>query len=186
MTFNKFVEEWRSKYGIKHLEAKTLENYNHLLKNHISPVFGNKRLDELKPIHIVSFMKNLELDGARKDGKSGGLSSTTIRFAHRVMKDILDRAVEWQILKSNPVSATKRPKVARLTVDVYDELEVSELLNGLSNEAEHWRIMIKMAITTGLRRGELLALEWKHINIDEGFIEVVQSLSYVNGQNIIT
>nr|MBC9201053.1 site-specific integrase [Paenibacillus sp. PL91] len=108
-----------------------------------------------------------------------------MRFAHRIIKDILDRAVEWRILKSNPVAATKRPKVARLTVDVYDEVEVSELLNGLSNEAEHWRIMITMAITTGLRRGELLALEWKHINIDEGFIEVLQSLNYVNGQNII-
>ncbi|WP_350356275.1 hypothetical protein [Cohnella hashimotonis] len=44
MVFSKFVAEWNEKYGSKHLELKTLENYSHMLRNHILPTFGHKRL----------------------------------------------------------------------------------------------------------------------------------------------
>ncbi|OAB43275.1 integrase [Paenibacillus glacialis] len=185
MTFNNFVIEWREKYGKKHLEKKTLETYAHLLKNHICPIFGNKHLDQIKPMHIVSFMMDLELLDARKDGKLGGLSSTSIRFIHRVIKDILDRAVEWRIIKNNPVTAIKRPKIDPPSVEVYNENEVTKLLYALQDEPDHWRMLITLALTTGLRRGELLALEWKHINLEKHMLEVVQSLSYVDGKNII-
>lgn len=184
MNFSKFLEEWTSKYGEKHLDPNTLKTYSHMLQNHITPVFGGKRLDEIKPIHIVSFLKSLEQDGTRKDGKSGGLSSTSIRFVHRVLKDIMERAVEWRIIKLNPVSAIKRPKLSKTNVDVYDEQEVSMLLEALQKEPLHWRLLITLAITTGLRRGELLGLEWKHVNFETGAINVEQALSYTNGQHI--
>ncbi|NBD27011.1 site-specific integrase [Paenibacillus glycinis] len=185
MTFSTFVQEWNQKYGIKHLELKTLESYSHMLKNHILPSFANKRLDEINPMHIVSLLKTLEQEGARKDGKSGGLSSTTIRFIHRILKDIFDRAVEWRIIKINPVEAIKRPKISKTNVDVYNESEVSTLLQAIINEPIQWRLMITLALTTGLRRGELLALEWKHLNLHEGVIDVKQSLTYVKGKHII-
>jgi integrase len=50
MTFGAFVGEWREKYGKKHLEAKTMETYSHLLSNHILPIFQNYRLDQVKPV----------------------------------------------------------------------------------------------------------------------------------------
>lgn len=185
MVFSKFVTEWNEKYGTKHLELKTLESYSHMLRNHIIPTFGHKRLDEIKPLHIITLLKTLEQDDARKDGKTGGLSSTTLRFIHRILKDIFDRAVEWRVIKESPVQAIKRPKVAKTNVDVYCESEVSELLEALSNEPIHWKLMIKLALTTGLRRGEILALEWKNVNLEQRLIEVNQSLTYVKGKNII-
>ncbi|MET3846940.1 site-specific integrase [Paenibacillus sp. OAE614] len=185
MTFSSFIEEWKHKYANKHLELKTIENYSHMLKNHILPVFGGKQLNEIKPLHIVSFLKDLEQEGARKDGKTGGLTSTSIRFIHRIMKDVLDRAVEWKIIKDNPVSSVKRPKISTSNIEVYNEDEVTLLIKALNDEPIHWRIMIILALTTGLRRGELLALEWQHINLEDGVIDVRQSLSYVNGENVI-
>ncbi|MEC0207685.1 site-specific integrase [Paenibacillus ehimensis] len=57
----------------------------------------------------------------------------------------------------------------------------------LEKEQMKWRIMIILAITTALRRGELVGLEWKHVNLDNGIIEVRQSISHsINGQRIIT
>jgi integrase len=131
MTFAAFVEEWKEKYGAKHLELKTMESYAHMLRNHILPVFGAKKLSDVKPIHVASFLEYLEHDGARKEGKHGGLSTTSIRFIHRIVKDVFERAVEWRIIKSNPVGAVKRPKIAQKTVEVYDEQEAAQLARGI-------------------------------------------------------
>jgi len=58
----------------------------------------------------------------------------------------------------------------------YDEHEVEQLLQALQNEPYHWRMMVTLALTTGLRRGELLGLEWKHIDWKNGLISVEQTL----------
>lgn len=185
MTFSAFVDEWRGKYATKHLEPSTVEKYNFQLKNHILPTFGHRKLSEIKSIQIVDFIEKLQRDGGRADGKSGGLSSTSARFIHRIIKDIFDRAVEWRVIKVNPVLTVKRPKVAKRESNVLDEQEVSRVFEALEKEPYLWRMMITLALTTGLRRGELLALEWKHIDLENGVLDVKQSLSYANGQHII-
>ncbi|MGE5703305.1 MAG: site-specific integrase [Clostridia bacterium] len=185
MSFSAFAEEWKSKYGDKHLSPKTLETYMFNLKNHILPEFGHLRIDQLKPFHILSLLEKLEQDGARKDGKQGGLSSASIRFVHRVLNDILARAVDWKIIKNNPVTSTKRPKVQNKEAVVYDAKEAAEVFAALENEPIMWRLMITLALTTALRRGELLGLEWKHMDLEGGIIEVKQSMSYVDGEHIL-
>ncbi|WP_027087959.1 tyrosine-type recombinase/integrase [Cohnella panacarvi] len=185
MSFDTFLAVWREKYGQKHLEVKTLETYDIMLKNHILPSFGTCRISDLKPIHIMVLLDELSREGSRKDGKSGGLASSSIRFVHRILKDIFERAVEWRIIKLNPVSAVKRPKIQDHEVDVYGEQEVELLFQALEKEPIHWRIMITLALTTGLRRGELLGLEWKHLDLQLGTIEVIQSLSHSRGVNIL-
>lgn len=186
MTFDAFLQVWREKYGQKHLEAKTLETYDIMLKNHILPFIGPCRISELKPLHIMNLLGELSKEGARKDGKSGGLASSSIRFVHRILKDIFERAVDWRIIKLNPVSAVKRPKINdEREVDVYDEHEVQVLFRALEDEPIHWRIMITLALTTGLRRGELLGLEWKHVDLHGGTIDVIQSLSHSRGVNTL-
>lgn len=173
LTFAAFVEEWREKYAVKHLSRKTLHVYNTCLKNSIIPVLGHLRLDQIKPLHIVDLLESLQ----RHDGKEGSLSSGTIQYHHRVVKNILSRAVEWKVIKSNPAAQVQKPKVSYKEVLPYDEKEVQELLLALQREPIHWRMMITLALTTGLRRGELLGLEWKHIDWKTGVIDVSQSLS---------
>jgi integrase len=185
MTFSAFLTEWKEKYGTKHLEPMTLASYDHMLKNHILPNMGHLHVSDVTPLHVLRFLDELSKDGARKDGKAGGLSTTTIRYIHRIMKDIFERAVRWRVIKDNPVSAIKRPKIAQRKIEVYDEQEAEKLFEALEREPIHWRIMITLALTTGLRRGELQALEWKHVNIELCEIEVVQALSHANGVNHI-
>ncbi|MFD0673481.1 tyrosine-type recombinase/integrase [Cohnella sp. GCM10027633] len=184
-TFGAFVEEWRDKHATKQLEASTIEAYAFQLRNHILPKIGHKKLSDIKSLHIVDLLDSVQKEGSRMDGREGGLSSTSARFIHRILKDIFARAVEWRIIQTNPVDTVKRPKVAQRESSVLDEEQAAKLFDALEKEPFLWRMLITLALTTGLRRGELLALEWKHIDLQNGVLEVRQSLSHANGKAII-
>lgn len=96
---------------------------------------------------------------------------------YRVLKNIFSRAYEWKLIKQNPFDGVKKPVVKYKNIIPYDENKVQQLLLALQKEPFHWRIMIMLAITTGLRRGELLGLEWHHIDWKAGIINVTQSVS---------
>ncbi|MBJ6361114.1 tyrosine recombinase XerC [Paenibacillus sp. GCM10012307] len=186
MRFSAFVEEWEKKYAVKQLEVTTLNTYKRCLKKRILPVFGHHRLDQIQPIHILNYLDSLEQDGSRLDGKEGRLSSGSVFMMYRILKNIFSRAVEWRIIKSNPVADSARPRVTYKETKVYTEEEVGKLFEVLQNEPYHWRIMITLALTTGLRRGELLGLEWKHIDLKNGVIDIRQSITaYKDGEPII-
>lgn len=185
MTFAAFVEEWREKHARRELSPKTLENYNIQIKKRLIPTFGHMRLDQIKPLHVVTFLESLQREGERADGKEGALSSGMVEYIHRVLKNIFNRAVEWKIIKTSPMAAIKKPKVEQGEMSVYDEEEVHRLFQALEEANPMWRVMISLALTTGLRKGELLGLEWKNIDLNTGTIDVRQSLTYVKGTGFI-
>lgn len=176
--FADFVKEWREKYATEHLAPKTLESYEFPLKNFIIPVFGHLRLEQIKTIHVIDYLNSLKKDGVRKDGKPGGLSSSSIQYHHRILKDIFKRAVEWKLIKESPVGPGTRPKVVQEKTDVYTKEEVIQLFDLLQSEPIQWRIFFSLAITTGLRRGELLALRWSEIDFERGTLQVNHSLTH--------
>ncbi|MDB5053922.1 MAG: phage integrase family protein [Bacilli bacterium] len=176
MTFLAFVEEWEKKYAIKHLKPGTLEIYLIHLKNRAIPSFGHSRLGDIKTMHIINLMD--ELTRAEKMGATKGtLAAGTIHYVLRAVRSVFTRAVEWKLIKSNPADGVKKPKIDRTEINVYADEEIKLLLTALENAAPHWRMMITLALTTGLRKGELLGLEWKHIDLVKGTLSVEQSLS---------
>ncbi|MFS0555051.1 tyrosine-type recombinase/integrase [Brevibacillus sp. 179-C9.3 HS] len=186
LTLNAFIHEWKDKYAIKELETKTMSIYLRILEKRILPIIGHFRLYQIKPMHIVSLLSDLGKEGSRQDRKEGVLSSGSIQYVYRVLKNIFSRAVEWRIIKSNPVADVKSPRVVYKESEVYDENEIQLLFQALECEPYHWRMMITLALTTGLRRGELVALEWKHIDLEAGTIHVKQSIAnFINGKPII-
>ncbi|ETT53153.1 integrase [Paenibacillus sp. FSL R7-269] len=186
MLFSAFVEEWEKKYAVKHLEVTTLNTYKRCLKKRILPTFGDYRLDQVKPIHILNYLDSLEQDGSRLDGKQGKLSSGSVFMMYRILKNIFSRAVEWRIIKNNPVADVTRPRVKHKETKVYTKEEIHQLFEVLQNEPFHWRMMITLALTTGMRRGELLGLEWRHIDLKNGVIDIRQSITaYKDGEPLI-
>ncbi|WP_240903857.1 N-terminal phage integrase SAM-like domain-containing protein [Chengkuizengella sediminis] len=82
MLFESFVREWKEKYATKHLEPTTINTYERHLKNHIIPEFGHMKLNQIKPMHILTFLDKLAQPGMRKDNKKVGLSGTSRRYIH--------------------------------------------------------------------------------------------------------
>jgi integrase len=186
LTFNDFSERWLRDYGEQNLAPKTLHRYKQLLETRIFPAMGHLKIEKITPVHLMDFYKNLTEDGIREDGKKGGLSERTILHHHRLIATILNAAVQWQIINSNPASRVKPPRVPKKQVAAYDVEETIALLVALEKEKLKHRVLIYLAMFTGLRRGEIMGLEWKDINIDEKVLRVHQAGQYIPGQGSFT
>ncbi|MDT2302802.1 site-specific integrase [Paenibacillus larvae] len=180
MTLRQFIEnEWEPKYAsnTENLSPLTYQTYMHFIENRIMPVFGHKNLEDIRTLHIVTFINDLSKPEARKDGKSGKLSPGTIQYIHRVLKNIFNRATEWQLIKTNPIVGVKKPKVEQTEFDFYDEDEAREAIAALSKEPRRWRLLILGSMVGGFRRGELLALEWSNVDFDNMTLSINKSIS---------
>lgn len=180
MTLDQFIQdEWIPKYASKteNLSPLTYKIYMHHIKKHIIPTFGHKNLGDIKPIHIVTFINDIS--------KGGTLSAATIQYIHRVFKNILCRATEWQVIKSNPIIGIKKPKAEQIEHDFYDENEAREVIKALYQEPRRWRLLILGAMIGGCRRGELVGLEWSDINFENKTISIRKSISLTSESKAI-
>jgi integrase len=180
MTFGHFVEhEWGPKYASDkdNLAPLTFKTYKRHIKNHINPVFENMYLDEIQTIHIVTFTNDLKQKESRKDGKKGTLSSGTVAYIYRTLKNILNRATDWKFIKVNPMEDTKKPKVTDSEFEYYDEDEAHEVIKALNKEVRKWRLFILGSMIGGCRRGELIALEWTDVDFEKMTITISKSIS---------
>ena len=132
---------------------------------------GGLALAKLQPAHISQAYAKALASG-RRDGK-GGLSARTVTHMHRVLREALQQALAWQLLARNPADAVKPPKVERKQLSTYDIQQTAELLEGL--RGNRMFIPTVLAGLCGLRRGEIAALQWKHVDIERRQIAVAQS-----------
>lgn len=186
LSFKDFVERWIRDYAEKNLAPKTLFRYKQMLNTRILPAMGHLKIEQIKPTHLLEFYANLQEDGIRTDGKPGGLSERTILHHHRLISSILQDAVEWQTIVSNPASRVKPPKVSKKQISCYDEEQVEVLLEIVENEPLKHKLLVYLAVFTGLRRGELMGLEWCDIDFDAGTLEVRQASQYIPGAGQFT
>lgn len=114
---------------------------------------------------------------ATDEGKT--LSSSTVHYYHNVLSSMLSTAVQWQIIFSNPCERVKPPKIGKPDPKYLDEEEARQLIDLLQNEDTQFRIMVELLMFTGLRRGELLGLEWSDIDFDNKIIQVCRSSLYL-------
>lgn len=172
MTFAEFVNEWDTKYAAK-LAATTYGNHQRKLELHLLPVIGHMEMKQINEFILMKILDGL----ARKDGSEGDLSYHSKQDIYRTLKSIFKYAVRWKVLKHNPMDGVEMPKPTdtddeAVDLQVYDEEEIAALMRILQSEQPHWRIMFTLGLVAGLRRGELLGLEWPSVNFEENQIEI--------------
>jgi len=174
MTVRQWLVMWLSAISTE-ISPKSHERYSEIVANFIVPALGNLPLVKLAPSHIQEAYNKWATTG-RRDGKTGGLSPLTRRYIHSVIRSALGRAVEQQLLARNPADAFKKrlPKVERKKMTALTAEESARLLEAIKQTSAYWPTLI--ALSTGMRRGEILALRWKNIDLDRGAVRVVESL----------
>jgi integrase len=172
MSVREFLDRWVRDYVERAVSPKTAERYKEIVDSNIKPAIGGYALSKLKPLHIQSFYTEALTTG-RKD-KKGGLSAQTVLHIHRVLHKALGQGVKWQLLPRNPADAVETPRPERKRMTALDGSETAGLLQALAGTRLHVPVLV--AVTTGLRRGEFLALHWNDVDLDVGQMTVHQSL----------
>lgn len=169
VTVEEYIRKWLD--GPHGLANKTAERYLELGENQIFPTLGHVLLQRLRPSDVKSWHEYLLKDG-RKHG--GPLSARTVGHAHRVLHRALQVAVKTEVLARNVASAVPPPKVEADEIEILDQGEVATLLDGLQG---HWLHPIAAVdLATGLRRGEVLGLQWDDIDLDGASLRVERAL----------
>jgi integrase len=171
ITLAAFLSRW-----LDHIKSqvspKSHERYAGIVNQNIIPALGAVLLAKLKPAH-VSAAYSEALTSGRKDDRAGGLSPRTVGHMHRVLKQALGQAVRWELLTRNPADAVDPPKVERSEIKVWDIPTTATVLELV----RPWRVHIPVVLAAlcALRRGEVAALRWRHVDLDRAQLAVVES-----------
>jgi integrase len=154
---------------------KTHERYGEIINNFLIPALGNLQLAKLAPVHLQEAY-NCWAAGGRRDRKPGGLAPRTRCHFHRILSAALTRAVEQQLIGRNPCDVFKKrlPKVERREMATVSPEQSAQLLDAVRHSHIYWPVLI--ALATGVRRGEVLAIRWRNVDLDRGTVRIVESL----------
>jgi integrase len=187
-TVKMFIEEWLGVYVEANVAGTTRQRYKELIDNYVIPNIGGYQLEQIKAPVLINLYKELQQPGARKDGnKEIGLSGSTVLQLHRILHRAFQSACEWDYIDKNPLQYVKgptknKPHPHSLTVE-----QVIIMLDRAQKEEEFWFFtLLSLAATSGLRRGEILALTWADCNFTTNMITVNQSLQYIKKEGLST
>jgi integrase len=163
MTVADYVQFWLDNAHGR--SPKTLERYGELIENQIKPHLGGHLLQKLRGEHLSGWHSAL---------LAAGLSPRTIHHAHRLLSQVLAYAVAQRTLPRNPASGISSPKVEDAELEILEPEQVSAVLAALSGHSLY--PIVALALATGMRRGELLGLQWGDIDLDGDGLRVERSL----------
>lgn len=169
---------------IKHQVApKTHERYAEITRKHLAPALGQHLLVELEPAHVQDYLTQA-LDTGRRPrpvknadtvkAAPAGLSPRTVHHHYRILSQSLRHAVELGLIGRNPCDRVRPPRAPRREMAIIDQTQTAALLKAAEGLVIY--VPILLAVTTGMRRGEILALRWRDLDLNAASLSVVQSL----------
>lgn len=166
-----FLERWLEDAARPTVRATTHGSYKGIVDNHISPRIGGLMLGKLTPIHVQALYAELERDGA---------SARIRQLVHAVLSRALKQALKWGLVARNVCDAVDPPRVPRKEITALNGEQVQALL--AAAEAERLYALFVLAIGTGMRLGELFALQWKNVDLKRSSLAVCHTLMELNGK----
>ncbi|MCZ8518857.1 site-specific integrase [Paenibacillus caseinilyticus] len=162
-----YLTEWLQSKAIT-LKKNTFASYTNIVTHHLIPAFGKIELTKLTPAHISKFHAELLNDKGLKEG--------TVRDIHKVLTTALNQAVKWGMLQKNVASLVEKPRPRAKELSVWNEEEAKRFIKTAVKSRSY--IAFLLAISTGMRQGEILGLRWKDVDLVGKTIYVSQTLSH--------
>jgi len=171
IALGELLRQWLKDYASMNTTDRTQESYTSIIERHLIPALARVSLVDLQAQHIQSYYAK-KLSEGRADGK-GGLSARSVVYHHRILSNALDYAVKMGLVVRNVAKVVKPPRVARVTMQTLSPEEVSRFLD-VARDTDYY-VYFATLVYTGLRRGELLALRWRNLDLSSGRLSVVET-----------
>ena len=168
-TVAEFLAEWRRHAG-RGKSQRTKDSYRITCESHLVPALGALKLAQLRPLHVESFL-TAQL--------TAGLAQATVDKHFWTLHKALDRAVAWGKLARNPADQVEKPEQQDANVRSFDVAEQALLLGQTAGTWLYGPIL--MAMATGMRRGEIVALSWRDVDLSAGAVAVRASVEEASG-----
>jgi integrase len=153
------------------LRAKTACHYSQVTRKHILPKIGNIALKDLSLARIEKFYSDLI---------QSGVGTRTIRICHNILHKSLEKAVRYGYITHNPAHGAALPRYKHSEMKVLDQAQVGHFLVAIQSSPN--RALYHLAITTGMRLGELFGLKWSDLQWMTGALHIQRQVQRVPGQ----
>ena len=173
------VSEWLYKWLRERVEIQrrlnTFERYEGIVRKHLVPVIGHIALTKLSPLDVN--------DALQRQVKNGHYTRTA-ELAYVVMSGAMKYALDLEQIDVNPMTRVATPKAPRLRVYPPDVEQVQDLLRLAEDEDHYLFVFLNLDARTGMRRGEMMALRWENVNLEEGYLLVVESAVKTHSEGV--
>jgi integrase len=169
-----YLEQWLEDVVQPQVRRRTYEAYRTCVERHITPALGKKQLRNLTPVDIRTLLNSKH---------SSGLSPLTVKYIHSVLRSALAQAMRDGLVHRNVATLVRPPRAPRREAAYLTPVEARALLDTAKSDrlSAFWVV----ALTLGLRRGELLGLRWQSVDLDRGVLRVRESVQRVRGAGLV-
>ena len=178
---------WFETYSKPNIRYNTAKGYEGIIEHHIIPAIGTIKLKQLSSIHIQRMYNDLKENGRMPRGAKQNdkpLSNTFVRRVHAVLQAALKQAVKERLIPYNPCENCRIPPKDKKEMTILPPEKIGRYLQ----EAEKYGVlpMFYLELSSGLRRGELLALQWEDLNVKERILTVNKQVTRMEGELDVT
>jgi len=170
LTVREWIAQWMELYICPYIEETTKVGYQTKLRCYIHPMLGDIRIKSLRAQHVQAMVNSM---------LQKGLSPKNIRDTYNIVNASMKKAVVLKKILYNPCEGVELPKMKRYRANVYDTKTIHRILETAKGSDIYLAVVILVSV--GLRRGELLALRWEHIDFDKQLIHIRENM--VCGEN---
>ena len=173
-TVTQFLEDWLENVHRHKIRENSYKMYRSHLDLYVLPAFGHVKLQKLSAYQIETLYVNLQ---------KKGLKAETIRSIHGMLHKAFNDAVRWKRLSHNPCDDAQRPGPEEFEIHPLTRAEAKKVLETATKY--HMEALLTLAVTTAMRKGEILALRWQDISFAERSIRIQRTAYYIPGKGMI-
>ena len=171
MTVGEYLDRWLKDSDRDSVRGSTHERHTEIIKLHIRPALGRLKLSKLTPAHV---------QGLYRDKLDSGLSPATVQKIHTVLHKALAQALRWNMVPRNVTDAVRAPRPAPKEMRPLSPEGARTLIGAARGDM--LEALYVLAVHTGMRQGELLALKWEDVDLNEGVLRVRRTLARSKGR----
>jgi integrase len=170
-----YLGRWLADSVAGTVRPTTFERYEQIVRSHIRPALGRLKLKNVTPAHVR---------GLYREKLEAGLSPRTVQYVHVTLHKALKQAVADGLIPRNATEAVKPPQVRREEIHPLTPEQTKQLFEAA--KGDRLEALYVLAVTTGLRQGELLGLKWEDVDLEAGTLRVRRTLTTAKGGPVLS